>query len=573
MDFFNPNELDNYLKEVENYKPDYNTNAESYYKALARHKNFMKLFTAKIIQLNNELKEEFKDHKDFTQETIDEFQRRVDGIKQEMTDFFNQWLADGVLDEVINQDILNQKADKIELNQNTGFNILNVETTSTDWTVIIQTALDTYNHVIIPKGVYTILGTIELKRNQVLELMGETTLLKPITCENDEPVIWIKDNYALLKGTNKKTSMVKSERPSPNGVVSLGYKNMDDLVGKNILYCTITTLSISGGFAGGVETGNPSIGLYLCNPQINNLASYFHSINHLYIENANIGILLEGYANANIIDDIQLYRIGNQKWLKGGGIVFKNSVDKGPLDNMVSNVFHHASTNADTLVFIGFCHYNTLNNIVGEPGGATARWLVEYPIDGQNTSNGNIISGIDNVAGGTFYTELFRKVNNITARVITRTGSIESDTLKSNVSMTTDIVNAKQIIMNSKELTEKTKNGLSENTTTPFLRIQVPFRTSGIVEIDMGTDGSVNSFIHSGSIKIAVKRGSTGNVTVTDIYNTTSLVDMLSYTINVDTIEFNLKTGTNGTTANNLSCLYNLMTSGTLKQKATITHL
>lgn len=93
-------------------KADFNTNAKSYYDALARNKEFLKLFTEKLIQLHNELEKDFAEHKEFTQEKINEFQTRLDGIKQEMIDFFNQWLADGVLDEVINQDILNQKVDR-----------------------------------------------------------------------------------------------------------------------------------------------------------------------------------------------------------------------------------------------------------------------------------------------------------------------------------------------------------------------------------------------------------------------------------------------------------------------------
>lgn len=135
MDFFDPNELETLLKEVENHKPDYNTNAESYYKALAKHKYYMKLFTAKIIQLNNEMKQHFEEHKAFTQEKIDEFQQRLDGIKEEIKGFFNQWLADGVLDEVINQDILNQKADKTALEKTTkhmNFNALQVRRLTED---------------------------------------------------------------------------------------------------------------------------------------------------------------------------------------------------------------------------------------------------------------------------------------------------------------------------------------------------------------------------------------------------------------------------------------------------------
>ena len=83
---------------------DYTTNAPSYYDDLARKTKLIRLLAEKIIELSEE-----------TELTIQEFQERLDNIKQEMKDFFNQWLADGVLDQIINQEILNQKANRTEL--------------------------------------------------------------------------------------------------------------------------------------------------------------------------------------------------------------------------------------------------------------------------------------------------------------------------------------------------------------------------------------------------------------------------------------------------------------------------
>lgn len=98
-----------------NQDADYNTNAKSYMDYLARHNKFMKVLVEDYEVFKEILIEEFKQFQLNTDETIDSFQERLDNIKQEMTDFFNQWLADGVLDEVINQDILNSKADQSEL--------------------------------------------------------------------------------------------------------------------------------------------------------------------------------------------------------------------------------------------------------------------------------------------------------------------------------------------------------------------------------------------------------------------------------------------------------------------------
>ena len=97
-----------------NEDADYNTNARSFMDYLARHNKFMKVLVEDYEVFKETLIEEFKQFQAGTGETIEGFQDRLDNIKQEMTDFFNQWLADGVLDEVINQDILNSKADNDE---------------------------------------------------------------------------------------------------------------------------------------------------------------------------------------------------------------------------------------------------------------------------------------------------------------------------------------------------------------------------------------------------------------------------------------------------------------------------
>lgn len=99
-----------------NEDADYNTNARSYMDYLARHNKFMKVLVEDYEVFKETLIEEFKQFQLNTDETIESFQSRLDNIKQEMTDFFNQWLADGVLDEVINQDILNNKADTSTVN-------------------------------------------------------------------------------------------------------------------------------------------------------------------------------------------------------------------------------------------------------------------------------------------------------------------------------------------------------------------------------------------------------------------------------------------------------------------------
>lgn len=85
---------------------DYTTNAPSYYDDLARKQKLIKLLAERILELSND-----------TEITIKQFHERLENIKEEMKGFFNQWLSDGVLDQIINQEILNQKANRTELTE------------------------------------------------------------------------------------------------------------------------------------------------------------------------------------------------------------------------------------------------------------------------------------------------------------------------------------------------------------------------------------------------------------------------------------------------------------------------
>lgn len=101
-------------------KSDFNTNAKSYYDALARNKEFLKLFTEKLIQLHNELQKEFDEVEEFTKEKIDEFQKRLDGIKEEMKEFFTEWLADGTIEDIIQKYLSEDIVDKDTFNSTIG---------------------------------------------------------------------------------------------------------------------------------------------------------------------------------------------------------------------------------------------------------------------------------------------------------------------------------------------------------------------------------------------------------------------------------------------------------------------
>ena len=247
------------------------------------------------------------------------------------------------------------------------------KTDGSDSTVAIQNLLNAFGSVHIPDNTtLNVHGTIEMWQYHKMTLGKETFLIKPSTADNDEPVIWMKSSYASLSGSGLATSQIKSERRTPFGVVVIGYKGATDTEAKNVLYNTIRDVAIYGRTRGGETDGVASIALYLCNNELNGLASYFNSVNNVFLAYANVGLQLEGFANANIISNIQFIEVGNNKQLNGGAIKFKETDGKHPLDNIINNVFHHKSLNAITLNLDGRATYNTITNVVSEQGGTSA---------------------------------------------------------------------------------------------------------------------------------------------------------------------------------------------------------
>lgn len=100
-----------------NEDADYNTNARSYMDYLARHNKFMKVLVEDYEVFKEIMVEDFKQFQLDTDETIASFQSRLDNIQQEMTDLFIDWLEDGTLETIINENIFNGKASKSDLEQ------------------------------------------------------------------------------------------------------------------------------------------------------------------------------------------------------------------------------------------------------------------------------------------------------------------------------------------------------------------------------------------------------------------------------------------------------------------------
>lgn len=423
------------------------------------------------------------------------------------------------------------------------------EVDNDDWTAAIQKTLDNHGHAIV-KGRYKANGTIEVKQNQILELMQDTTIYKSAESSNTDPVVWLKSSNAVLRGVNKRGSIIQSMKETPFGIVCLGYKGMNDVVGKNVLYSTISEVGIIGHKIGGNETGVQSVALALSNPQVSELASYFHSIHTIFIANANIGILFEGWANANIVDDVQFINTGNHKWLNGGALVFRLSNNKEPLDNIISNIFHHQSNNADTLVFENGGMYSSFTNIVSEQGGPLARWVKEFATS-TNSPRNNIITGIANVGSGNDVSADFYKNNTVTNGRNIYTNSIAVDNAKiKNLALGNDLAT---------KLGSFTINApLSEN--TPYKAFDVKMVSSQyyrtyIVELNLNFYSPISSVRGSQKAIFAIDFGRYENETTVKLLNAVGTKQfIITPIINGYSVTFGFKTGNNGTnTTNNMA--------------------
>ena len=272
---------------------------------------------------------------------------------------------------------------------------------TSDSSSAITAALAAFGQVKI-NSTFRVDSMIELETEKTLLLSATGGLTRTTDTANTEPVVWMKGNYATLRGINKM-SQIYSQNRAPNGIVRLGHKNMTESHA-NVQYCTLRDFVIVGGTDQGQVAGNPDVGLYMANPQLGGLVNYFHSIFGIKIQQVNHGIELIGYANGNIINDIQLYKVGNDSGVGRAGIYIR-----GAQENQIGTIWHHSSSNSYTIVVENYdntgvggsnheVQFNTIGPVMSEQGGANAKCLVISSISvynqfniQDNTASGNTI--------------------------------------------------------------------------------------------------------------------------------------------------------------------------------------
>lgn len=326
---------------------------------------------------------------------------------------------------------------------NTGFN---------DSSPAIMACIKACKHAVVESGVFRCDGMIEIKDGETLELLGGAQIRRySVYSASIDPVVWLKNSGASFYGSGQASSTVYSENRCPRGVVRIGHKDITESHA-TVTYCTLRSMTISGGVSYGQTTGDPDVALYMPNAQFSGRASYFHTVFGIRVQRSNIGIWLHGWANGNTISHIQGYQIGNTTLgVNKNVFIFCN----GALDNSVSNVFFHSSPNSIGLLVDNFdntanggsVHSVYANSFVGmvfEQGGASALGLkslvsngasfyeIRHNVSGGNSvpegfSDNNVFIGLSGISCGNFNPLSINARDYITASGSIKGGSIEAE--------------------------------------------------------------------------------------------------------------------------------------------------
>lgn len=225
--------------------------------------------------------------------------------------------------------------------------------------------------VIVPAGIYRIDQTIELMKHLFLE--AGVKIIRKQKSQSTSPIFHLTTSYATLEGENKRVQ-IKTMLPLTEGIIKVGHT--EGQKGKNILYCTIKNLTITGP---GYDNEKKCIGIKMFSSQLkgdNTTASFFHEASQLILEHMDYGVFMKGMVNANSVHNVILNRVGNNP--SEGGLVIK-----GSMENRIYDIFHHFSPDATTVHIEALKikeqtlipSYNTLFGIVSEQNGDNARCL------------------------------------------------------------------------------------------------------------------------------------------------------------------------------------------------------
>lgn len=157
---------------------DYTTNAPSYYDDLARKQKLIELLAKRIWEYEETLNESLEQIEQrltdyilendlLMNERLENWDKRIDEMPEEMRSLFVTWLNDGTLEQIINHDVLGNKADQSELDKTNTLlaqapTYITPTGTANDSTNINNLIVNG-GEFIVKNGVYNIVGEITVK--------------------------------------------------------------------------------------------------------------------------------------------------------------------------------------------------------------------------------------------------------------------------------------------------------------------------------------------------------------------------------------------------------------------------
>lgn len=166
---------------------DYTTNAPSYYKDLGRKNKLIEKLAKKIWEYDERLDNRLEELENVLQDYLNQWDDRIENLDDEVSDIFVEWLEDGTLEQIINHDVLGNKADKEYVDEefekvnehlsqtekdlnSRGVNILNmpepfesaVGDGVADDTNAINEAIQNFPKVVFPSRTYRVTDTIKV---------------------------------------------------------------------------------------------------------------------------------------------------------------------------------------------------------------------------------------------------------------------------------------------------------------------------------------------------------------------------------------------------------------------------
>ena len=105
--------MDDFLRPRYESDADYTTNAPSYYDELARKQKLFKLLAKRIWEYDKRLDVKFEELDNLLDTRFEEWQTKIDKLPTELRELFTEWLNDGTLADLVNIDVMNLKADKL----------------------------------------------------------------------------------------------------------------------------------------------------------------------------------------------------------------------------------------------------------------------------------------------------------------------------------------------------------------------------------------------------------------------------------------------------------------------------